>query len=109
MSFIQAAKRRLRASIPPCVFLLLAAYFCYGATQGDRGLGAWRQRSDSLSAAHAEEQAATADLQTWERRVDALRNNHLDADVLDERARAMLNLSAPGDIIVPLTGKNRTF
>ena len=45
--------------------------------------------------------AREADRATWERRVPALRTSRLDRDALDERARAMLNLSDPSDIIVP--------
>jgi len=37
----------------------------------------------------------------WQVRVDGLQANHIDADTLDERARAMLNLVDPQDIVVP--------
>ncbi len=109
MSFIQSTRRRLRAAIAPAVFLLLTSYFTYSARHGDRGLDSYDQRAANLADAHNAERDAALDLQLWERRVDALRNNHLDPDALDERARAMLNLSQPGDIIVPLIGKNRLF
>ena len=36
----------------------------------------------------------------WERRVAALRNQSLDPDMLDERARVLLNFSRKDDIIV---------
>jgi cell division protein FtsB len=36
----------------------------------------------------------------WERRVAGLRNTRLDPDTLDERARAMLNLADPSDVVV---------
>ncbi len=36
----------------------------------------------------------------WERRVAALRNQSLDPDMLDERARILLNYSDKDDIIV---------
>ncbi len=109
MSFIQSGRRRLRAAIAPAVFLVLTGYFTYGARQGDRGLDSYDQRAANLADAQKSERDAILDLQLWEHRVDALRNNHLDPDALEERSRAMLNLSQPGDIIVPLVGKNRLF
>jgi cell division protein FtsB len=36
----------------------------------------------------------------WERRVAALRNQSLDPDMLDERARVLLNFSRKDDIII---------
>jgi cell division protein FtsB len=35
--------------------------------------------------------------------VGLLRPDHLDPDLLDERARAVLNLAAPDEIVIPLT------
>jgi len=37
----------------------------------------------------------------------ALRAAHLDRDLLDERARAMLNLADPNEIVVPLPPAQR--
>lgn len=36
----------------------------------------------------------------WERRVSALRNQSIDPDMLDERARALLNFARKDDIII---------
>ena len=43
---------------------------------------------------------AEAEKLVWERRETAMRSQGLDRDALDERARAMLSLSDPGDVIV---------
>ena len=43
---------------------------------------------------------AQATQKIWERRVTELRNQSLDPDMLDERARALLNYARPDDIIV---------
>jgi cell division protein FtsB len=102
-------KRRLRAMIAPCVFLSLVAYFGWNATQGEHGLMAADQREAMLKQAQAEYVQAQADRDAWERRVSGLRNNHIDPDTLDERARAMLNLADPNDIIVPYAPKDKLF
>lgn len=100
MSIGREIRRRVRAAVPPVVFLLLTAYFVWNATQGDRGLRSYAARLDDLKAAQADLGRAEAELAGWERRVASLRPNRLDPDALDERARAMLNMSDPGDVVV---------
>jgi cell division protein FtsB len=109
MSLGREAKRRIRGALPPVIFLALTAYFAWNATQGDRGLKAYAQRQQLLQQAQADLARAEADRDGWETRVAGLRNNHLDRDTLDERARAMLNLTDPGDIVVSYAPADRLF
>jgi cell division protein FtsB len=97
----RAIKRQLKGVIAPAIFLALVGYFGWSATQGDRGLASYAQRQTLLATANAELAKAEAERDAWERRVAGLRNSHLDRDTLDERARAMLNLSDPNDVVVP--------
>jgi cell division protein FtsB len=101
-------KRRLRAAVAPSVFLLLVAYFLWNATQGDHGLRAFAVRQQQLLAVQQEQKAADADVARWERRIAGLQSR-IDGDALDERARAMLNLSDPRDVIVPYDKGQRLF
>jgi hypothetical protein len=41
--------------------------------------------------------------------VSGLRARHLDPDTLDERARAMLNLAQPTDVIVKFGQQDKLF
>lgn len=100
MSIGREIRRRAKSSLPPFLFLLLVAYFIWNATQGDRGLRAYAGRLEDLKAAQADLVQAEAELANWERRVANLRTNRLDPDALDERARAMLNMSDPADIVI---------
>lgn len=93
----------------PLIFLALVGYFGWNATQGNRGLVAYAQRQELLAQAKAEEAKVQAERDAWERRVGGLRANHLDADTLDERARSMLNLADPADIVVPYSPQDRLF
>ena len=102
-------KRRLRAAVPPAIFLALTGYFCWNATQGSHGLKAYAQDQVLLRTAQADLWQAVKERDGWERRVSGLRSAHLDRDTLDERARAMLNLTDPGDIIVPYSPQQRLF
>ncbi len=109
MTGSRALKRRLRGAIAPVVFLSLVGYFGWHATQGDHGLKAAAQRQDLLKFARADLAKAERDRDGWERRVAGLRNSHLDPDTLDERARAMLNLADPADIVVLYGPKEKLF
>lgn len=102
-------KRRAKAAIAPLVFLALVGYFGWSATQGDHGLVAYTQRQQLLKLAQDDLAQTRKDRTEWERRVAALRTDRLDADMLDERAREMLNLSDPGDILVPYGDGQRLY
>lgn len=102
-------KRLARASAAPLIFCAITAYFSWNAVHGAHGLVAYAQREVQLKQAEADLAAAKAERDTWEIRVSGLRSNHLDLDTLDERARTMLNLARPSDIIVQYSAKNRLF
>ena len=109
MAFARVLRRRLRAAAPPVIFIGLTAYFGWSATQGDRGLKAYAQRLQMLQESQLDLTKAEAERDGWERRVAGLRNNHIDRDTLDERARATLNMTQAGDIIVPYSQVDRLF
>ena len=100
MSFGRELKRRVKSAVPSVVLMGVAAYFGWSATQGDRGLQAYARQQDQLRLAQVELTRTEAEVDVWERRVAALRNNRLDPDALDERSRAMLNLADPTDVVV---------
>ncbi len=105
----RAIRRRVRAAVPPLLFMALTGYFLWSATQGEHGLHAYVRRQADLRAELAEQALANADLALWQQRVSGLRNNNLDEDALDERARAMLNLADPADLVVTLKPSERVF
>ncbi len=102
-------RHRLRATVAPLIFLSLVGYFGWNAMQGDRGLVAYAQRQELLAQAQAGQVKALTERDAWERRVAGLRARHIDADALDERARAMLNLADPADVIVPYATPDRLY
>ncbi len=108
MSLGRTVRRKLRAAVAPAVFLSLVAYFLWSATQGDRGLEASPQRQEELATARAEQSQAEAEVAIWERRIAGL-ERRIDTDALDERGRAMLNLSDPRDVIVPYDKGQKLF
>ena len=109
MSLGRELKRRARIMIAPAIFLAITGYFAWNATQGDRGLVAYAQRQELLRQVVAEQNAAKAERDAWETRVSGFRAQHLDPDTLDERARAMLNLADPSEVIVKLAPQDKLF
>ena len=109
MSIRRTLKEAALAALPPALFLALVAYFLWNATQGDRGLQAYALRQEQLKTAQAELARATDDQNAWERRVSGLRSQRLDPDTLDERARAMLNLADPADVVMPYGAGKKLF
>lgn len=109
VAFVIALKRRARAVAAPVIFLGITGYFVWSVTQGNRGLMAHAQRQDLLRQVQDDNATAKKEREQWERRVAGLRGNQLNPDTLDERARAMLNLADPADIVVQYGAKDKLF
>ncbi len=109
MSIARAVKRRVRALAAPGFFLALTGYFCWNAVQGEHGLVAFSARKKMLAQAQADLVAVEAARLAWARRVSGLQAEHIEADTLDEQARAMLNLSGPDDVILMYPDKDKLF
>jgi cell division protein FtsB len=95
-----AIRRRTRFIVGPLLGLALIGYFGYHLVEGDRGLVAWMQLSQQIRDANATLGELRGERQALERRVSLLRPEHLDRDLLDERARATLNYTAPNEIVI---------
>jgi cell division protein FtsB len=93
-------RRRLRQVALPLLGACLSAYFVFHAIHGDRGILAWLRFNQELKAATAEAAQASEDRAAMERRVTLLSNTSLDLDMLEERARVMLNYAHPDDLII---------
>ncbi len=106
---MQVVRRWLGAAVAPALFLGLAGYFGWSATQGERGLQSYAIRQGQLKIVQAEQARVIQERDTWERRVMGLKTQRLDPDTLDERARAILGVADPADIVVPYGGNRRIF
>ncbi len=109
MGVWRVVKRKVRDAVPPVVFLSLTAYFGWNATQGELGLKSYAQQLALLDRAKMAQTQAVDEQQSWRRRVEGLRDAALDADTIDERARAMLNLAEPTEIVVPYRPAEKLF
>jgi len=96
------AEFRLRAKhvVGPILGISAAVYFAYHAVEGDRGLIAWWNLRQQVVDAQATLDELAAQRAVLEHRVKLLHPDNLDPDMLDERARLMLNYGKPGDIVI---------
>jgi cell division protein FtsB len=100
MNLLSEIRRRSRLIVGPILGISLAGYFAYHLVQGDRGLIAWLRLTQEVKEAKATLAQVDGERQALDRRVNLLRPDHLDRDMLDERARATLNLAAPDEIVI---------
>ena len=93
-------QKRLRQAIAPVLGACVFGYFAYHAVQGERGILAWLQISQQLAESKVALAELTVEREDIRRRVELLSPNGLDPDLLDERARVMLNVAEPDDRLV---------
>lgn len=76
------------------------AYFMFHAQHGSRGLEARGTLQESLREAEGELAALVAERKGWEQRLALVRDDAVDRDLLDERARRMLGRVHPNDVVI---------
>jgi cell division protein FtsB len=93
----------------PLLFSVVCGYFGWHAMHGERGLIARDIRMKQIEEARAQLARAEAERDAIERRVAGLRGEQLDPDMLEERARALLNLVGRDEMVVPYGPDHRLF
>ena len=91
---------RANGILGPIIGIGAVVYFSYHVLIGDRGVFAWWQMNQrvELATQMLSEQQKTR--QGIELNVQLLKFEHLDPDMLEERARIVLNMGHPDDLIV---------
>jgi len=82
---------------------LLIGYFWINAYTGPNGLRARQDLDLRIAKLNAELSALKAERARLERRVSLLKSDSLDPDMLDERARALLDYVDPHDLTLQIT------
>lgn len=99
MLVVNAIRQRARVIIGPILGISLVAYFAYHLVQGDRGLLAWMRLSQEIRQARVTLAQIQAEEAPKAHRTVLLRD-HIDRDLLDEEARATLNLGGPNEVVI---------
>jgi cell division protein FtsB len=79
---------------------LLIGYFGVNAYTGDHGLRAREELDRQIGSLTSQIAEATAERESWERRVKLLKSDSVDPDMLDERARSLLDYADPRDLVL---------
>jgi len=100
MMLLSEIRQRGRHVIGPFLGLTALVYFDYHTVQGERGLLAWWQLNKDVKQAEQTLAALQETKDGLDNRVRLLRPDHLDADMLEERARLMLNMGRDDEIVI---------
>jgi cell division protein FtsB len=100
MSASGEIRRRARHVAGPALVAALIGYFGFHAVQGEHGLIAWWRIAQQIERTQAALDETRGEREALERRVTLLRPESLDPDMLEERARIMLNLAHPDEVII---------
>jgi cell division protein FtsB len=84
------------------VAALLIGYFGVNAFTGTHGLNAKRDLDQEIAEIGVELAQVRAERDQWERRVALLKSDRIDPDMLDERARALLDYVDRRDLVLML-------
>jgi cell division protein FtsB len=79
---------------------LLIGYFGVNAYDGAHGLKAKKDIDRETATLSTELAQLQAERSQWERRIALLKSDDIDADMLDERARALLDYVDPHDLVM---------
>lgn len=102
MAMVREIRRRARQIAPQVVAACLVGYFVFHAVQGERGLRVYLRLQQDLAQARAVESELSAQRSELRHRVELLRPDSLDPDMLEERARRVLNFARPDEVVVLL-------
>jgi len=93
-------QRQVRGLMGPLIAFFCVTYFIYHSIQGERGLLSMLRMKQKLETVRAELNHLQSQKETIERRVYLLRPDSLDLDMLEERARAVLNFARSDEVII---------
>jgi cell division protein FtsB len=99
-------RKRVRSILTALGLYMLAAlligYFGVNAFSGNRGLKAKQDIDQQMAELSTELARLKVERGQWERRIALLKSNGLDPDMLDERARALLDYAHAHDLTMML-------
>jgi cell division protein FtsB len=99
-------RNRFRAVLNALALYTIAAaligYFGVNAYDGNYGLRAKQDLDQQIAQLSGELATLKVERAGWERRVSLLKADSIDPDMLDERARVLLNYADPRDLTLRL-------
>lgn len=103
MLVLKELRRQGRQIIASILGVGVIGYFAFHAVEGDRGLRAYFALTLQTELARAERDALREERESIEQRVNLLKSENLDLDMLEERARTVLDKVHEDDLVILLT------
>lgn len=100
MTLSHSLRRRIRRVSVSFLGVAATFYFVFHVFHGDRGLMALVQLRQQVAQVETTAQTVAAERRYLESKVRLLHPASLDPDMLDERARLMLNYGHPDEIVI---------
>jgi cell division protein FtsB len=107
MAVIDEIRYRSRSALWPIIGALLLAYFSYHMVQGQQGVLSLLHLQSKVEKAETLHASVREERLELEARVALLRPDNLDPDMIEERARVMLNFAHPNEIVILEPGAAR--
>jgi cell division protein FtsB len=102
-------RTRLRGILLPlllyCVAGGIGSYFVWHAINGERGLKTNEEYERSITLLQGEYAGTKAERLQWQHRIDLLRGESIDRDLLEEEARVLLDRVHKNDLVVFLAAR----
>ena len=105
MQLLEEIRCRLRQIAPQALAAAAVAYFAFHAIQGERGLLAYKRLTDELQETQLVAGEVAKQRARWEHKVSLLRPEGIDPDMLEERARVLLNYLREDEMMIYLPKK----
>ncbi len=100
MGLLDEIRLRARHIVGPVLCLVLVGYFAYHLVNGERGFIALLQLDQQIQEAKANAAILVKERTAVESRVALMRPDQLDPDMLEERARLMLSVGHPDEVVI---------
>ena len=94
------SQKQARKIFGPLIMVSLMIYFVYHIFQGERGVLSWLRLKQKITESEIVLAEKKNQKEILERQVYLLRPDSLDMDMLEERARIVLNFAGKNDIII---------
>ena len=82
------------------MLLLVFLYFSFYAVRGERGLLKYLVLNKEVAMARSLEERYIREKNEWDDKVKRLSSENLDLDMLDERARLVLNMAGEKEFVI---------
>lgn len=106
MTVLIEMRSRFRQAIAPILGSILVVYFSFHMVQGNHGLIAYLGLQAKVTEAEARYADVHAERLLMDQRVSLLRPDNLDPDMLEERARTVLDFVHADEIVI-MTGSRK--